>query len=129
MPRKLQAHAAQGFGERLATLRKAANMTQTAFAAEVGISQRMMAYYESPAAHPPANLLPIMASTLGVSVDTLLGLETSKRRAKATDTRMARRLLEIEKMDARQKRQIMQFLDTFIENAKLKRQAPGAAPR
>jgi hypothetical protein len=31
MPRKLQAEAAQGFGERLATLRKIANMTQTAF--------------------------------------------------------------------------------------------------
>ena len=46
MPRKLQAQAAQGFGERLTTLRKEANMTQTDFAAEVGVSQRMMAYYE-----------------------------------------------------------------------------------
>jgi transcriptional regulator with XRE-family HTH domain len=126
MPRKIHAEAAQGFGERLAALRKAANITQTAFAEEIGISQRMMAYYESPAAHPPANLLPAMAKTLGVSVDALLGLETSKRRAKATDTRLARRLMEIEKLDVRQKRQVMQFLDTFIENAKLKRKAHAA---
>ncbi len=89
----------------------------------------MMAYYKSPTAHPPAKLLPIMASTLGVSVDALLGLETSKRRAKATDTRLARRLLEIEKMDVRQKRQLIQFLDTFIENAKFKRKAQTAASR
>jgi hypothetical protein len=89
----------------------------------------MMAYYESPAAHPPANLLPIMASTLGVSMDTLLCLETSKRRAKATDTRMARRLLEIEELDVRQERQLMQFLDTFIENAKLQRQTSAAESR
>lgn len=120
MPRKIHAEAALGFGERLATLRKAAGITQTAFAQEVGISQRMMAYYESPTAHPPANLLPTMAQVLGVSVDTLLGLETSKRRAKATDTRLARRLQEVEKLGAAEKRQIMQIIDTFIERGKLK---------
>lgn len=120
MPRKIHAEAAQGFGERLATLRKGAGITQTAFAEEIGISQRMMAYYERPTAHPPANLLATMARTLGVSVDTLLGLETSKRRAKATDTRLARRLLEIEKLGATEKRQIIQIIDTFIERGKLK---------
>lgn len=120
MPRKIHAEAAQGFGERLALLRKTAGITQTAFAEEVGISQRMMAYYEGPVAHPPANLLAMMAQTLGVSVDTLLGLETSKRRAKATDTRLARRLLEIEKLDATERRQIIQIIDTFIERGKLK---------
>ncbi len=57
MPRKINTEAAAGFGTRLATLRKAAGITQTAFAAEIGISQRMMAYYESPAAHPPANTI------------------------------------------------------------------------
>jgi len=49
---------AGGFGERLAGLRKAAGFTQVELAAELGISQRMVAYYESPAATPPANLLP-----------------------------------------------------------------------
>jgi transcriptional regulator with XRE-family HTH domain len=120
MPRKIHAETAQGFGDRLAKLRKAAGITQTAFAQEIGISQRMMAYYESPTAHPPANLLPTMAKALGVSVDTLLGLETSKRRAKATDTRLVRRLQEIEKMGAAEKRQILQIIDTFIERDKLK---------
>ena len=33
---------------------------------------------------------------------------------------------EIEKMGVRQKRQIMQFLDTFIENEKLKRKTHAA---
>lgn len=46
MPRKIRAEAASGFGERLATLRKAADVTQTAMAEEIDISQRMMAYYE-----------------------------------------------------------------------------------
>jgi transcriptional regulator with XRE-family HTH domain len=127
MPKKIRAEAATGFGERLAGLRKAAGITQTAFAREIGISQRMMAYYEGPTAHPPANLLPAMAKVLDVSVDALLGIETSKRRAKATDTRMQRRLQEIEKLDAAEKRQIIQIIDTFIERGQLKRKAQRAA--
>ena len=126
MPRKINAEAAEGFGERLATLRKMAGISQTALAAEVGISQRMMAYYESPTAHPPSNLLPSMAAALGVSVDALLGVETSRRRAKATDTRLARRLQDVEKLDTAARRQLIQLIDAFIEHGQLKRKAQGA---
>jgi transcriptional regulator with XRE-family HTH domain len=126
MPRKIKSEAAERFGERLATLRKSAGISQTALAAEVGISQRMMAYYESPTAHPPSNLLPSMAAALGVSVDALLGVETSKRRAKATDTRLARRLLDVEKLDTSERRQLIQLIDAFIERGQLKRKAQGA---
>ena len=126
MPRKINAEAAEGFGERLATLRKTAGISQTALAVEVGISQRMMAYYESPTAHPPSNLLPSMAAALGVSVDALLGVETSKRRAKATDTRLARRLQDVEKLDTADRRQLIQLIDAFIERGQLKRKAMGA---
>ena len=108
-------------------LRKSAGITQTAFAEEIGISQRMMAYYEGPSAHPPANLLPAMAKALGVSVDAVLGTETAKRRTKATDTRLQRRLQQIEKLDAGERRQVLQVLDAFIERGQLKRGAQGKA--
>jgi transcriptional regulator with XRE-family HTH domain len=106
-----------------AELRKKAGFTQTAFAGEIGVSQRMMAYYESPAAHPPANLLAKMAQALGVSVDALLGVETAKRRAKPTDTRMQRRLQQLEKLPPEERRQILQVLDAFIERGQLKKKA------
>jgi transcriptional regulator with XRE-family HTH domain len=121
MTARIKRDPANGFGERLSGLRKAAGVTQTALAAEIGVSQRMMAYYESPTAYPPANLLPVIANTLGVSVDALLGVETAKRRAKATDTRMQRRLQQIEKLDATDKRQVLQLIDAFIERDQLKR--------
>ncbi len=123
MPKKLKPETATGFGARLAQLRKAAGITQTALAAEIGISQRMMAYHEGPTAHPPANLLPAMAKALGVSVDTLLGVEVSKRRAKATDTRLERRLKKIETLDPKARRQIVQLIDTFIEAERIKQKA------
>jgi transcriptional regulator with XRE-family HTH domain len=120
MPRKLHAEATAGFGVRLAELRKAAGVTQTALAAEIGISQRMMAYYEGPIAQPPANLLPLIARALGVSIDALLGVESSRRRAKASDTRLQRRLAQIEKLSVQERRQILQVLDAFIERGQLK---------
>jgi transcriptional regulator with XRE-family HTH domain len=55
----------EDFGGRLAQLRKAARDTQVEFAAEVGITQRMVACYEVPNAQPPAHLLPQMARVLG----------------------------------------------------------------
>ena len=70
------------FGARLTELRKAAGYTHVEFAQEVGISQRMVAYYESPEAHPSAHLLPDMARVLGVSTDELLGLAPVKRAKK-----------------------------------------------
>jgi transcriptional regulator with XRE-family HTH domain len=118
------------FGDRLASLRKAAGYTQVELAAEMGITQRMVAYYEAPNAQPPAHLLPQLAQTLGVSVDVLLGLAEPRRPKKVATNRLERRLLEIEKLDPKAKRQLTQLLDTFIEGEKLKRRmSAGANPQ
>lgn len=61
MGKRIQIEDIAHFGERLAQLRKAAGYTQVELAQELGISQRMVAYYESPNANPPANLLPKIA--------------------------------------------------------------------
>jgi transcriptional regulator with XRE-family HTH domain len=108
------------FGERLAALRKAAGYTQVEFAAELAITQRMVAYYEAPDAHPPAHLLPQMAEALGIRVDVLLGIEPPRRGKKLATNRLERRLMEIEKLGTAEKRQIIQIIDTFIERGKLK---------
>ena len=108
------------FGERLAQLRKDTGLTQVAFAAEVGITQRMVAYYEAPDARPPAHLLPQMALALGASVDVLLGVSPPRRPKKLATNRLERRFLEIEKLGATEKRQIIQIIDSFIERGKLK---------
>ena len=112
--------ASVSLGQRLGSLRKAAGFNQVEFAAEVGITQRMVAYYEAPNAQPPAHLLPQMAQTLGVSVDVLLGRAEPRRPKKIATNRLERRLLEIEKLGPKAKRQITQLLDSFIEGEKLK---------
>jgi transcriptional regulator with XRE-family HTH domain len=110
----------ENFGERLAQLRKAVGYTQVEFAAEVGITQRMVAYYEAPNAQPPAHLLPQMARVLGVGADVLLGMAQQRKVKRLATNSLERRLLAIEKLDPKAKRQIAQLLDTFIEREKLK---------
>jgi transcriptional regulator with XRE-family HTH domain len=112
----------QSFGERLAQLRKTAGYTQVEFAAELSITQRMVAYYEAPDAQAPAHLLPQMAQALGVSVDVLLGVSELRSPKRIATNRLERRLLEIDKFDPKAKRQITQLLDSFIEAEKLKQQ-------
>lgn len=119
---KVAKDEAPSFGQRLASLRKAAGFTQVELAAELGISQRMVAYYESPAATPPANLLPQIAAALGVSIDELFGVSSKRRLVKQDgDSRLRRRLLAIEKLDVAEKRQVLQVIDAFIERGQLKR--------
>jgi transcriptional regulator with XRE-family HTH domain len=123
----------QSFGERLAQLRRTAGYTQVEFAAELDITQRMVAYYEAPDAQAPAHLLPQMAQVLGVSVDVLLGVSELRSPKRIATNRLERRLLEIDKFDPKAKRQITQLLDSFIEAEKLKQQmkartTPAAKP-
>lgn len=113
----------ESFGERLAQLRKAAGYTQVEFAAEIGITQRMVAYYEAPSAPPPAHLLPQMAQALGVSVEVLLGIAPAARAKKLGNSRLERRLQAIEKLPPQEKRQVLQLLDAFIERGQLKKKA------
>lgn len=126
MPKR-KTEVTENFGPRLAELRRAAGYTQVELAAELGITQRMVAYYEAPSANPPAHLLPRLAEVLGVGVDVILGTRAPKRLKLLTTNRLERRLLEIERLDPKAKRQLTQLLDTFIEHEKLKRKLPRAA--
>ena len=111
------------FGERLAELRKKAGFTQAELAQEIGISQRMVAYYERQTDHPPTTLLPEIAKALGVSTDALLGVTSITKKAAPRSTRLQRRLQQLENLDPREKRQVLQIIDSFIERDRLKRRA------
>lgn len=109
----------ENFGGRLARLRQAAGYSQRDFAAEVGISQRMVVYYEKECERIPIHLLPIFANTLGVSADELLGLEKAKRNGKVRDTRLWRRFSQVEKLPPAERRPIVQLLDAFLRGKRV----------
>ena len=115
------------FNENLSALRKAAGFTQVELAADLDISQRMVAYYESAGSTPPAHLLPAIAKALGVSIDALYGHEQPKRKLakQEGDSRLRRRLLAIEKLGATEKRQVLQLIDAYIERGQLRSKVQG----
>jgi DNA-binding XRE family transcriptional regulator len=69
---------AEGFGARLAKLRKVAGFTQAQLAEELGISRRRIAYCEAESSHPPAALLQDLASMHSSPVS-----RPSRRRARS----------------------------------------------
>lgn len=109
------------FGERLAKFRQTAGFSQRDLAAEIGISQRMIAYYEKETQHPPTHLLPVLAKALGLSADQLIGLEKVKDEGKQRDNRLWRRFSQLEKLPSPKRKQIVQILDAFLENEKLRK--------
>ncbi len=117
---KLVKNNSMNFGKDLAKLRHAAGFTQHELGAEIGVSQRVIAYYESESKHPPANLLPSLARVLNVTTDELLGVKDLVKREKVSGSRMQRKLKLIERLPARDKRQISNFIDAFLERAELK---------
>ena len=110
-------------GQRLARLRTERGYTQRNLAKETGISNRMIAYYEKQAQNPPAHVMPLLAKALDVSIDQLFGIEKIKSEGKNKDMRLWRRFSQIEKLDVKEKRQVIQLLDTFIEKEQLKQKA------
>lgn len=99
------------FGRRLARLRKTAGYTQRALAAEVGISQRMVAYYEAQTTRPPAQLLTTLADALGLSVDQLLGHRPISTRKSPVNQRLMRELRKVEKLPPHARRSVLEHID------------------
>jgi transcriptional regulator with XRE-family HTH domain len=120
--RKIATDTDETFGERLARFRKAAGYTQRDLAAELDISQRMVAYYEAETDHPPTKLLPLLAKTLAVSADELLGIKSHKDK-RPPDGRLWRRFKELDKLPPKQRRQLVQIIDAFLERERLRRKA------
>lgn len=124
---KIKNEHLQNFGKRLREFRLEKGFTQQELANEINVSRRVVIYYERESNHPPSDLLPGIASALGISIDELLGIKATKKKKMnaSVSPRLARRLQQIESLDSKNKRQLLQIIDTFIEREKLQKAAKG----
>ena len=105
------------FGERLDALRKASGLTQTELARKLDVSRRMIAYYEGETQYPPTAILPRLAQTLGVTTDELLASENVHApQPKPTDVQLQRTLQQLELLTAKERRQALRLLNSFIKS-------------
>ena len=105
----------EGFGERLAEIRQTRAMTQAELASAVGVSRRVIAYYEHQDAQPPGAMLVDLAKALRVSTDQLLGLKTPKEKASPRTARLLKRLQKVAQLPATDQRVILKMLDSMVD--------------
>lgn len=63
------------FGEKIAELRKERGLTQENLSGIIGVSSQAISKWENNATMPDIMLLPIIADTLGVTIDELFGIK------------------------------------------------------
>jgi transcriptional regulator with XRE-family HTH domain len=105
-----------GFGPRLAQLRQARGLTQEELGALIGLSNRMIAYYERDDAEPPGAQLAPLATALRVTTDELLGLTPITETMRPRTARLLKRLQQIEELPAAEQRTILKMVDALLEH-------------
>ena len=112
------------FGERLRRIRKLRGFTQVELARALRSSQRMIVYYEVQGGTPPADVVASMAQALDVSLDELVrGIPSAinKARQPPQDLRLLRRLRQVEALPPKERKSVLHFIDTLVENETLKK--------
>jgi len=109
----------ESFGQRLARLRRARGLTQRQLAAATGVSQRMVAYYETRVVSPPAEVITKLIAALGASADDLLGLKAPATAVPeppltTIELRLWRKFRELRKLPEEERRAVLKVVDSFL---------------
>jgi transcriptional regulator with XRE-family HTH domain len=111
------------FGQRLASFRTAAGLTQSQLADRLGVSRRQIAYYESGTGRPPGALLAMLADLFEVSTDVLLGRAAPAPPAGRLSRSLLEQLNEVERLGRDSGRRLERVISQFIAEEK-RRHAP-----
>lgn len=105
-------------GERIATLRRANNVTQVQLAEALGVSQQTLQSYEVGRRRIPVSALPVVASTLAVSLDELFGAEAKAARGKrGPASKLAQQIEVVSQLPKAKQQFVSQMIETVIAQA------------
>lgn len=107
------------FSKRLITLRKARGLTQTELANKMGVTRRVIVYYEGEAKYPPTHLLIPMAKALKVSIEELLGVKKTQV-SNPNNAALWRRLKKVESLSKSDQKALFKMIDGLVANTKSK---------
>ena len=102
------------FGQRLAAIRKQRGLSQRTLGKTVGVSGRVIAYYEKQTKHPPAHLLSPLCRALKVSSDELLGLKSFKQDIDSKDYFLWKRFKKVTSLSIREKKTVFSFINALL---------------
>lgn len=80
----------------------------------MGLSNRMIAYYEREDAEPPGPQLPALAQALRVSTDELLGVKRLPEAVGPKTARLLKRLQQVEALPPADQRAVLKVVDALL---------------
>ena len=101
-------------GERIATARQHAGLTQKELADRVKVTQRVIAYWEREAVSLRAEQIDALATALNVSADSLVGRKASKTRGSGPVGRAKRLFDAISQLPRHQQEKVISILEPFV---------------
>lgn len=101
-------------GSKVAALRKAQHVTQTQMADTLGVSQQVIAAYETGRRKIPASLLPILTKLFAVTIEELLDLNTNNTKRGPT-SKLQQQIEQISLMPRSKQKFVMEMLETVIK--------------
>ncbi len=103
-------------GARIAQFRKTRELTQTELAESLGIAQQTLAHYEGGRLRLPASMLPVLAQTLQVPVDVLLGQPRPARSTgkRGPPSKLEEQIERIAQLPRAKQRFVMDMLDAAL---------------
>lgn len=115
-----------GFAERLRTLRKQKNLSQTELGTLAGLHYTHIGRFERGASRPSGDTLKRLADSLGVTSDYLLeGATEEAAKAKFEDRELLRQFQEVEQLPDEDKNVVKKLLDAFLTKKHLQSLARG----
>jgi transcriptional regulator with XRE-family HTH domain len=105
-------------GAHLASLRKAAGLSQTELAKLVGEKQQNIAFWEQSEKPPRSDVLPKLASVLGVRVEQLLNPLAPPSRRSGPVSKMQKVFSEVSKLPRRQQDKIVELVGALVDQYK-----------
>lgn len=105
------------FGKRLAEFRKARGFSQRDLAAELGISNRMIAYYEAQTQYVPSDLLIPLSKILKLSLEELMGVKDSDLLEDPQKKSLWKKLRHAEDLPEKDQKALLYYLDALLQKS------------
>jgi transcriptional regulator with XRE-family HTH domain len=103
-------------GGRIAQLRKEQGLTQQQLAEELEVTQQVVASYEIGRRRVPVSMLPALAKSLAVPIETLLGAANGAAK-RGPAPKLQRHIERISRLPPAKQRFVMEMIETVLAQA------------
>ena len=112
-------------GKLLVDLRKAAGLSQIELSESIGVSQQSLAFWEVSEKPPRSDVLPKLATALGVPIEKLIysdGENENPKRNNKPSGKLRQVFEEVVKLPRRQQEKIIEFVTAFVNQYHLNKE-------